>query len=123
MAFESNESGRYEILIQPFPGPGTKVPVSTAGGSQPRWRADGRELFYIAPDSYLMSVTVRPSSDGRSLELSSPVRLFAARVNSTVYGGVSHEYAVSREGQQFLMNTYAEQSTAPIRLILNRRGR
>ena len=58
IAFESDESGRNEIYVQPFPGPGAKTIVSTGGGLQPRWRRDGKELFYVAPDGKLMAVAM-----------------------------------------------------------------
>ena len=60
IAFESNESGRFEIYVQAFPGPGRKWPISPAGGAQVRWSHDGRELFYIAADRRLMSVPHHP---------------------------------------------------------------
>ena len=59
VAYESNESGRYEIYVQPFPGPGGKWQVSTNGGTAPVWRRDGKELFYVAPDRKLMAVPVK----------------------------------------------------------------
>ncbi len=58
VAYESNETGRLEIYVQPFPGPGPKVQVSVGGGTLPRWRRDGSELFYLAPDRRLMAVSV-----------------------------------------------------------------
>ncbi len=64
VAYESNESGRAEIYVQPFPGPGTKSLVSTTGGTQVRWGADGKELFYVGSDSRLMVVSVRIPSGG-----------------------------------------------------------
>ena len=50
VTYSSNESGKWEVFVAPFPGPGGKWQVSTAGGFEPRWRRDGKELFYIAPD-------------------------------------------------------------------------
>jgi serine/threonine protein kinase len=119
IAYESNESGPFEIYVQPFPGPGAKARVSTAGGSQVRWRADGRELFYMAPDGRLMAVSVGRTSAGQPPELGSPVALFSANVESAIRGGISHEYAVSNDGQRFLMNTYTEHTGSPITLVLN----
>jgi Tol biopolymer transport system component len=61
IAYASDESGRSEIYIQPFPAPpngGSKTPISRDGGSQPRWRLDGKELFYSSPDGKLMAVDV-----------------------------------------------------------------
>jgi eukaryotic-like serine/threonine-protein kinase len=120
IAFESNESGRFEIYVQPFPKPGVRTIVSTGGGLQPRWRPDGKELFYVAPDGRLMAVPLRFSADGQSVEPASPVPLFLTRVTSTRTGGSKQEYAVSSDGQRFLMNTLTEQAGAPITLILNR---
>ena len=59
VAYQSNESGRYEVYVQPFPGPGGKWQVSTDGGIAPRWRRDSKELFYIAPNGKLMAVPIR----------------------------------------------------------------
>ena len=121
VAYESNESGRFEVYVQSFPTPGAKLLVSTSGGSQMRWRADGRELFYVAADGRLMSVPVDLPSAGATIELGSPTALFATRIESSVQGGIAHAYAVTADGQRFLMSTYTEQ-VAPIALILNRRA-
>jgi dipeptidyl aminopeptidase/acylaminoacyl peptidase len=120
IAYESNESGRYEIYVQRFPGPEAKARVSTAGGAQVRWRADGRELFYIAPDGRLMAVKVGEARKGQPLELGTPVALFTTKVESAIRGGIAHEYAVSHDGQRFLMNTYTEHVGSPITLVLGR---
>src|SRR5207244_1980532 len=58
LAYASDESGRFEVYVQPFPGPGAKLQVSTAAGVQPRWRGDGRELFYREPSGRFMAVPV-----------------------------------------------------------------
>ena len=121
IAYESNESGQYEIYIRPFPDPGARTRVSIAGGVQPRWRADGTELFYVSPDSRLMTVPVRLPSTGTSIVLGSPTPLFLVPVVSTVQGGVTFEYDIARDGQRFLVNTLVEEPPTPISLILNRR--
>jgi Tol biopolymer transport system component len=59
LAYVSSESGQYEVYVQGFPGPGPKARLSAEGGAQPRWRADGRELFYLALDGTLMSVAFK----------------------------------------------------------------
>jgi hypothetical protein len=118
VAFESNESGRSEIYVQPFPGPGTKVVVSTDGGRQVRWNRDGKELFYIEPKGRLMSVSLRFRPDGQA-EPTSPVVLFQTRVNSVPNVGSLIEYDVAQDGRRFLMNTVVEQTDAPITLVLN----
>jgi hypothetical protein len=120
IAYESNESGQYEIYVRPFPGPGAGKIVSTNGGAQPRWRRDGSELFYISPDSRLMSVPMEfPNRD--TIRHGTPVPLFSVRVTSTVHGGTAFEYDVSADGQKFLVNAMVDRPTAPISLILNRR--
>ena len=78
VAYKSNESGRYEIYVRGFPGAGGKWKVSVAGGTQPRWRRDGREIYYVAPDNKLMAVEVKPS--GAALEVGSPKELFAVKL-------------------------------------------
>ena len=119
VAFESNESGRYEVYVQPFPGPAAGTVVSTAGGRQARWSRDGKELFYVAPDARLMAVSLRFPADGKTIDPASPTPLFQTRLSSTVTGGSVVEYNVSKAGT-FLMNTLVvEQTAAPITLILN----
>jgi Tol biopolymer transport system component len=119
VAYQSNESGRFEIYVQPFPGPGGKWQVSTGGGVDPRWRHDGKELFYIASDGKLMSAAVQRS--GQTLEASTPVALFQTRI---VGGNLSNtqrqQYAVAPDGKRFLVNTIADESTAsPIIIVTN----
>jgi hypothetical protein len=120
IAYQSNESGRSEIVVQPFPGPGDKLQISTNGGAQVRWRHDGKELFYIALDGQLMAVPIQIAASGRSIEASSPVSLFATRVGGALQGPNKQQYVVSLDGQRFLMNTLAEgDQPSPITVILN----
>jgi Tol biopolymer transport system component len=120
IAYQSNESGRSEIVVQPFPGPGDKLQVSTNGGGQVRWRPDGKELFYIALDGQLMAIPIRIVSNGKSIESGAPVSLFATRVGGAIQTGNLQQYVVSRDGQRFLMNTLAEgDKPSPITVILN----
>jgi hypothetical protein len=119
--YESDDSGRFEIYVQPFPR-GERSPVSSSGGSQPQWRADGREIFYIAPDGALMAMPAARSDNGLRLELGAPTRLFQAAVEGTVQGGITHAYAPSADGQRFLMTTFIEQVSAPLTIVLNRPG-
>jgi Tol biopolymer transport system component len=118
VAFESNESGRYEIFVQSFPTAGGKTIVSTDGGRQVRWGPSGRELFYVAPDARLMSVSMTPRPDGQGIEAAPPLALFRTRVLGVPTGGSVVEYDVSSDGR-FLMNTLVEHANAPITLILN----
>ena len=121
VAYESTESGRTDLFVQAFPDGGARLQVSSGGGSQLRWRGDGLEIFYIAPDGRLMSVSVTPSADGRRLELGTPTPLFMTRVESSPPGGTHHTYVVTADGQRFLMNTFVEHSESPIALVLNRK--
>jgi serine/threonine protein kinase len=117
IAYQSNETGRFEIYVQPFPGPGGRsAPISINGGSQVRWRRDGKEVFYMALDGKLMAAPIRLASNAQTLEAGSPVPLFAPRSTSTV----RPQYIVSPDGQRFLINTVTEDaSTAPITVIQN----
>ena len=115
IAYQSDESGRVEIYVQPFPGPGNKWPISTNGGSQVRWRRDGKELFYVALDGRLMAV---PSESRRTPdpEVGTPVTLFTPRLGGAVQqGDYRHQYMVSSDGQRFLVATVAEEPPRPSR--------
>jgi Tol biopolymer transport system component len=116
VAYVSNESGANEVCVRPFPVAPGKWQVSTAGGEQPRWRRDGKELFYLSADHKLMSVEV--NSDGPTFEHRAPVALFGTRV-----GGIDTPgdyYAVTADGQRFILNNLvAEAPYTPIRVVLN----
>ena len=108
IAFQSDETGRAEIHVQPFPGPGPKSQVSVGGGTLPRWRRDGGELFYLAPDSRLMAVSVTQRAS--KLETGAPRALFNLATTST--------YEPSPDGQRFLVTAVVSQAS-PITVILN----
>jgi serine/threonine protein kinase len=119
IAYQTNESGRVEIWVQSFPGPGPRLQVSNNGGAQARWRPDGKELFYIALDGQLMSVPIR-FTDSQTVEADTPVALFATHVGGALQGPVPQYYMVSPDGKQFLMNTIVtEAGNSPITVILN----
>jgi len=122
VAYRSNESGRDEVYVQPFDRAGERVQVSNGGGAQPRWRRDGRELFYVALDNRLMAVPLAPSTDGRTLSVGAPVALFATRIagGAIQQGGRKQQYDVSNDGQRFLVVSEPEgAATTPITLIVN----
>ena len=75
-----NETGRYELLVQPFRRPGSKTIVSAGGGIFPRWRGDGKELYYVTADATLMAVALREAANGETMEPSPPVTLFRSRI-------------------------------------------
>jgi Tol biopolymer transport system component len=117
IAFQSNDSGRPEIYVQPFPGPGERMRISTDGGVQVRWRADGRELFYLSPDGRLHAAAIAlPAGSGRP-HAGAPVALFAARTGAT-QGSALASYLPAPDGQRFLVDLVIEQPPAPIALIL-----
>ena len=121
IAYASTESGRWEIYLQRFPGPGPKTLVSTSGGVEARWRRDGKELFYIALDDRLTTVPIRLAPDGQAVEAGTPVPLFTTRVGRALQQtDVNPRYVVTPDGQRFLMNTDVEDAnTSPITVILN----
>ncbi len=110
IAYESDESGDPEIYVARTEGAGEKQRLSTAGGRLPRWRRDGKELYYVTPDGFLMAV---PMSPGTRLEARAPVQLFHVEA-------VIENYDVTPDGSRFLMSTPAEKvRESPIRVIVN----
>src|SRR5262249_46833132 len=113
LAYVSDESGRNDVYVQPFPGPGPKALISTAGGSDPVGSRDGRELFYRKGDD-LMVVAVGP---GANFSAGPPQRLFEIRVAA---GDNGPNYDISREGKWFVMPGRDEaQGGSEIHLVLN----
>ena len=121
VVYTSNETGAKEVYVAPFPNSsGGKWPVSNGGGSQPRWRRDGKELFYFAPDSTLMAVDV--TAAGSDFKLGVPKPLFRATVLGGTGGGSgsSWRWDISPDGQRFLINTAVEEATSsPVTVVLN----
>jgi Tol biopolymer transport system component len=114
LAYNSNESGTHQVYVQTFPLSDRKWPVSTTGGYEPRWRGDGREIYYLSEDGKMMAVAVGP---GRSFGVPKP--LFQTGVS----GGVNYlrtHYTVTPDGQRFLVNTQTGNSGPnPITVVLN----
>ena len=119
IALESDESGRSEIYVQSFPDPSSRIIISTGGGISPRWSPAGGELFYVAPDGRLMAVALKLPPAASRVEPAAPLPLFMTRVESTHLAGSGVQYAVSADGRRFLMNTFLDQATIPISLIVN----
>jgi hypothetical protein len=93
MAYQSDESGRDEVYVQATPTNGTRYQISTAGGTLPQWRRDGKEIFYVSADQRLMAVPVKT---GGAFEPGTPEKLFS-------YAGAS-TYSAAPDGQRFLVN-------------------
>jgi Tol biopolymer transport system component len=108
VAYSSNESGQQEVFVQPFPGPGPKIQVSRGGGEWPRWRHDGRELFYIGLDNRVMAVPFVWGGGG--FETGPPIPLFALQAGSS--------FEPSLDGQRFL-TVISVSETSPISVIMN----
>ena len=115
VAYETNESGRFEIAVQPFPAATGKWQVSTDGGIQPRWRADGKELYFVAPDGKLMAASI---TAGAAFAAGTPAALFPAAL-APGSGSQKQQYAVSRDGRFLISQVVEASSAAPITLILN----
>jgi Tol biopolymer transport system component len=119
VAYQSNESGRYEVWVQTFPTPGAKWMVSRDGGYYAKWRGDGRELFYYAADGQLMSVPIESDTTFRA---GPAVPLFRAEMlnGPAAAVGFRWQYDVTHDGKRFLLNMPVEDSrSSPINLVLN----
>ena len=121
LLYSSTQTGSREVFVESIPeamgGPaaGVKKRVSIAGGTQPAWRADGEEIFYLAADGRIMSVSV--DSGGGSLKLSLPKPLFPTRLE---FDSVFRQYDVSADGRRFLLAQPLEESTSvPITVMVN----
>ncbi|MGH9774041.1 MAG: protein kinase domain-containing protein [Candidatus Acidiferrales bacterium] len=114
LAYVSPESGRREVYVVPFGQGGGKWQVSGNGGGTPRWRHDGKELFYLSPDNKIMSAQI--SEQGASLVIGKVASLFPA--NPAVTPGWA--YDVSADGKKFVVITLAtQQAAAPLTLVVN----
>jgi Tol biopolymer transport system component len=117
VAYQSDESGQFEIYVVPFPPGAGKWQVSTGGGVAPRWRHDGKEIFFIASDRKMMAATV--SASNTSFEVAPPLALFQTLITGGGTSAAKQQYAVSSDGR-FLINVAgADSATSPITLILN----
>ena len=117
VAYASNESGKWEIYVTAFPDARGQWQVSTGGGEQPRWRGDGKELFYLSSDGKMMAA---PVTTGANFDAGAPVALFQATPRQPVPTYELFAYDVSRDGQRFLINTQVGQTeTAPMSVVLN----
>ncbi len=113
LAYVSNESGQMEVYVTAFPQSGGKWQVSQNGGTEPRWRGDGKELFFFDPDNRLLAAPV--SATGPDFQSGTPVPLFQTRSMGNLW-----RYDVTRDGQRFLVNTpLRDETLSPLTLQLN----
>jgi Tol biopolymer transport system component len=115
IAYVTSEPGLPNVYVQPFPRPGGKYRVSRDGGHQPLWRADGKELFYFAPDGVMMTVAMDATGQFRA---GAPQALF--RTGATAANFFRQQYAVTKDGQRFLVNAPSQQSSgAQLTVVVN----
>ena len=114
IAYQSNESGRTEVYVQSFPGPGGKWQISAEGGFDAHWSADGKELFFRSADQKLMAV---PVTSGATFEAGTPKALFAVQLDA---GTSRNRFMPAASGDRFLLvATPARNSMAPTTVVLN----
>jgi Tol biopolymer transport system component len=106
VTYASNESGRYEVYVTAFPEPRAIRQISSGGGVWPRWRHDGKEIFYLAPDGKIMSAALKARGD--TFEAGGSTALFDAHPKNGRW-----PYSPSRDGQRFLVNSLVEQAVRP----------
>jgi Tol biopolymer transport system component len=112
--YDSNESGRREVYALQFPGPGGKWQISTEGGSEPSWSADGSEIFYLSADLKLVRVDVET---GETLTVGLPEALFEARVHPSIQ---RNRFLAARDGERFLLlRSLGRDSIFPTTVVLN----
>jgi Tol biopolymer transport system component len=113
IAYNSDESGRSEVYVTPFPGPGRKWQVSASGGTLPRWSGTGREIFFDGPGERIMAAEV--GVDGATFQVGRTQSLFEIRPQRP--GNI---FDVNPDGQRFLVNTATQaQTSAPMTLVVN----
>ena len=117
VAYSSDETGVPEVYVRRFPEGEGKWQISSHGGAQPRWRRDGKELFYLAPDGRLMAADV--TTGAATFAAGEPHALFTTGITTSIVDRTSN-YVVTRDGQRFLVNLGAEdENSAPITVMVN----
>jgi eukaryotic-like serine/threonine-protein kinase len=117
VTYASDESGNWEIYVTSFPGAAGKWQVSRGGGTEPRWRGDGKEIFYIAPNGMLIAV---PVNSAGAFVTGTPAPLFQIRGRSPISSTDIFTYDVAKDGQRFLVNRYVKpEHVPPLTILLN----
>ena len=118
IAYTANETGRDEVYVQTFPVPGRKRQISSNGGAMPRWRQDGRELFYVAADQFITAI---PIGGGDTLQLGPPAPLFRTRlvVQGSESQGMYSTWDLTADAQRFLLMYPPTDPGSPITVVLN----
>ncbi len=117
LAYASDESGNWEIYVTSFPGAAGKWQVSRGGGSEPRWRGDGKEIFYLAPSGMLMAV---PVNGEEIFATGTPAALFQVHGRAPISSTDVFTYDVAKDGKRFLVNRYVKpEHVPPLTILLN----
>jgi len=120
LAYASDESGDWEVYIAPLPGTGGKLQVSHGGGREPRWRADGKEIFYVSYAGMTKRLMAAPVSAEGALSTGTPVPLFQVPGRADVSSTDLFSYDVTADGQRFLVNQYVKPAQVPpLNIVLN----
>ena len=117
MAFTFTTSAGPQVFVVPFPGGNGMWQVSVDGGHWPRWRRDGKELYFVSPRNVLTAVDIREKGD--SLEVGHPVPLFPLHLSVRTYRQGMIDYDTSLDGKRFLLNAVADENTRPLTLVVN----
>jgi Tol biopolymer transport system component len=116
VAYASNESGDWEIYVTKYPGAAGKWQVSRGGGTEPRWRGDGKELFYLGPHRQVTAVEVNA---GETFSVGAPVKLFAFQARAGISSTDLFTYDVTKDGKKFIVNRYVKpEAVAPLVVVL-----
>ena len=117
VAYASDESGNWEIYVTSFPSAAGKWQVSRGGGTEPRWRGDGKEIFYIAPSGTLMAVPVNGET---TFATGTPAPLFQIHGRAPISSTDVFTYDVAKDGKRFLVNRYVKpEHVPPLTILLN----
>ncbi len=116
IAYTSDESGSWEVYVQSFPAGGAKRAISVGGGAEAHWTKDGREIVYLTPDGTMMSAEITAAT--QALEPGRPKLLFRVPLNGDITRYRNH-YAVTSDGQRFLIDTADESTREPVTVVVN----
>src|SRR5262249_1916496 len=119
MAYTSDQSGQREVYVRQFPGSEDEKRISIAGGEQPRWRGDGRELFFVGGDSKMMAVAVKALAGPKpTFEPAARQPLFEAHLAQFI-DNAAFEYDVTADGKRFLLDTIVGRPGLQVNVVLN----
>jgi hypothetical protein len=117
VAYASDESGNWEIYVTTFPGAAGKWQISRGGGTEPRWRGDGREIFYLGPTGVLTAVPV--GTEG-TFSTGAPTPLFQFHGRAPISSTDVFSYDVTKDGKRFLVNRYVKpERIPPLTIVLH----